>query len=432
MKKADHGANSRRMFLKFLAGSPLLVSLGGLTYLSEGLGKRELPASFGSLDLYELEARVGEIISSPKEAINVFDFESVAQAKLPPAHFGYLATGVESDRTLHANREAFSRIFLRPRRLVDVSEIDMTVDLFGVSWETPIVLAPAGSQKAFHPDGEVAAARAAKTHRHLQILSTVSTSSVEEVTAARKGPVWYQLYPTSRWAIAQSMLRRAESVGCPVVVLTVDIPTLTNRETEKRFKRKDSRDCSSCHSEGLEGHLERKPMFKGVKLSGLSGFLAPAMTWDFVDRLKNETDMKVVLKGIVTGEDAHLSVENGADGIIVSNHGGRAEESDRATIDSLPEVIEAVGGRIPVLVDSGFRRGSDIFKGLALGASAVCIGRPYLWGLAAFGQEGVEMVMQILRAELKDVMMFAGTRSLRDIGRSHVGMSLRTERDSWS
>ncbi len=410
--------NSRRAFLKFLASSPLLVSFGGLTRMFNN--KKELSA-INSLDFRELEERIDELISSPEEAINVFDFESVAKAKLPPAHYGYLATGVEDDRTLRANRQAFCRIHLRPRRLIDVSEVDMTTDLFGVPWKSPIILAPVGSQKAFHPEGEIAVARAAKAQQHLQILSTVSTSSIEEVTFARGEPVWYQLYPTSLWDIAKSMIRRSESVECPVLVLTVDIPTLTNRETEKRFKKRDTRDCSSCHSPGIQGLLERKPMFNGTNKSKLSRLLAPAMTWDFVNRLKDTTDMKVVLKGIVTREDARLSVEHKVDGIIVSNHGGRAEESGRASIDSLPEVVEAVGGRIPVLVDSGFRRGSDIFKALALGANAVCIGRPYLWGLAAFGQPGAEMVLKILKAELKDVMMFAGTRSLKDIGNSYVG-----------
>jgi isopentenyl diphosphate isomerase/L-lactate dehydrogenase-like FMN-dependent dehydrogenase len=420
MSDTDHSAINRRVFLKFLAGSPLLASLGWSAYWAQTPGAQELPAAIGSSDLRELDARIDELISSPEEAINVFDFESVARQKLPPAHYGYLATGVESDRTLRANREAFSHIYLRPHRLVDVSEIDMTTDLFGEEWETPIILAPAASQRAFHPDGEMAAAIAARTQRHLQILSTFSTFSVEEVSAALGDPVWYQLYPTSRWEIAQALLRRAEAAGSSVVVLTVDIPTSSNRETEQRFRRKDSRNCSSCHSAGIEGFFQRKPMFNGLNVDGLRGPLAPALTWTFVDRLKGETDMKVVLKGIVTSEDANLCVEHGADGIIVSNHGGRAEESGRATIDSLPEVVEAVGGRIPVLVDSGFRRGSDVFKALALGASAVCIGRPYLWGLAAFGQAGVEMVLKILRAELKDVMMFAGTRSLGEISRSHV------------
>ena len=420
MKKMDHDAVNRRVFLKFLASSPLIASFGSLSFMFNN--EQELNA-IDSPDFRELEARIDELITSPQEAINVFDFESVARENLPSAHYGYLATGVESDRTLRANREAFSRIHLRPRRLIDVSAVDMTTNLFGVSWKSPIILAPAGSQKAFHSEGEMAVARAAKNQQHLQILSTVSTSSIEDVTKARGGAVWYQLYPTSRWEIAQSMIKRAESVKSPVLVLTVDIPTLTNRETEKRFKRKDSRDCSSCHSGGLQGLLERKPMFDGTNKSELSGLLAPAMTWEFVDRLKNTTDMKIVLKGIVTREDAQLSVEHGADGIIVSNHGGRAEESGRATIDSLPEVVESVHGRIPVLVDSGFRRGSDIFKAIAFGASAVCIGRPYLWGLAAFGQAGVEMVLKILRAEFKDVMMFAGTRSLNDIGSLHVGKS---------
>ena len=236
--------NSRRAFLKFLASSPLLVSLGSLSFMFNN--EQELNA-IDSLDFCELEERIDELISSPEEAINVFDFKSVAKAKLPLAHYGYLATGVEDDRTLRANRQAFSHIHLRPRRLIDVSEVDMTTDLFGEPWKSPIILAPAGSQKAFHPEGEIAVARAAKAQQHLQILSTVSTSSIEEVTYARGEPVWYQLYPTSLWDIAKSMIRRAESVECPVLVLTVDIPTLTNRETEKRFKKRDTSDCSSCH-----------------------------------------------------------------------------------------------------------------------------------------------------------------------------------------
>jgi len=420
LKNTNVETKSRRAFLKFLASSPLFASVGGLSFLFNNT--QELYAN-DSLDFHELEKRIDKLITSPKDAINVFDFESVARVKLPPAHYGYLATGVEGDKTLRENREAFSRIYLRPRRLVDVSEVDMTTELFGVSWKSPVILAPAGSQKAFHSEGEIAVAKAAKIQQHLQILSTVSTSSIEDVIKARGGPVWYQLYPTSRWEIAQSMIKRAESVKSPVLVLTVDIPTLTNRETEKRFKRKDDRDCSDCHSGGIQGLLERKPMFDGTNKSELKGLLVPSMTWEFVEKLRKTTHMKIILKGIVTKEDAQLCIEHGVDGIIVSNHGGRAEESGRATIDSLPEVVEAVKGKIPVLVDSGFRRGSDIFKALALGASAVCIGRPYLWGLAAFGQAGVEMVLKILQAELKDVMMFAGTRTLKDISSSFVGKS---------
>ena len=413
---------SRRMLLRYLAGSPLLAALTWTDIWPVSLGSQEGPELFPSA-LSDLEGTIDGLIASADKAINVFDFASVAKKKLPPAHYGYLATGVEDDRTLRANREAFSRIDLRPRRLVDVSRIDMTTDLLGVDHSSPIVLAPAGSQKAFHPEGEIAVANAARTQRHLQILSTVSTSSVAEVAAARGEPVWYQLYPTSQWDIARALLQRAADAGSPVVVLTVDLPTSSNRETEKRSKQVDSRDCTACHAPGIQGYLERKSMFEGLDVSRLNGLLAPAMTWEFVDRLKEATSMKVVLKGIVTREDALMSMKHGVDGLIVSNHGGRAEESGRATMESLPEVVESVQGKIPVLVDGGFRRGSDVFKALAMGASAVCIGRPYLWGLAAFGQPGVEMVLKILRAELRDVMMFSGTPSLGDIRRSHVGMA---------
>ena len=411
---------SRRMLLRYLAGSPLLAALTWTDIWPVDLGSQEDPELFPSA-LSDLEGTIDGLIASADKAINVFDFAPVAKKKLPPAHYGYLATGVEDDRTLLANREAFSRINLRPRRLVDVSRIDMTTDLLGVDHSSPIILAPVGSQKGFHPEGEIAVANAARTQRHLQILSTVSTSSVAEVAAARGEPVWYQLYPTSQWDIARALLQRAADAGSPVVVLTVDLPTSSNRETEKRSKRMDSRDCTACHAPGIQGYLERKPMFEGLDISRLNGLLAPAMTWEFVDRLKEATSMKVVLKGIVTREDALLSLKHGVDGLIVSNHGGRAEESGRATMESLPEVVESVQGKIPILVDGGFRRGSDVFKALAMGASAVCIGRPYLWGLAAFGQPGVEMVLKILRAELRDVMMFSGTPSLGDIRRSHVG-----------
>jgi len=415
MKNVGNDFIKRRLFLKFLASSTLFSTFGGLDNLFANIGKQD------SINSHLLKTQVDKIISSASEAINVFDFEPVAKKILPPAHYGYLATGVEDDRTLKANREAFSHIYLRPRRLIDVSKINMITELFDVTWDSPIVLAPAGSQKAFHDEGEIAVAKAAKKQKHLQILSTVSTSSIEDVTEARGGSVWYQLYPTSVWDIAISMIRRAEAVKSPVLVLTVDVPTLTNRETEKRFKRIDTRDCAPCHSPGIQGLLEGKPMFDGTNKSELKGLLVPTMTWDFVKRLKDTTDMKIVLKGIVTNEDALLCIRHGVDGIIVSNHGGRAEESGRATIDSLPEVIAAVEGKIPVLVDSGFRRGSDIFKALALGASGVCIGRPYLWGLAAFGQAGVEMVLKILRAELRDVMMFTGTPSIKDINSSYIG-----------
>jgi isopentenyl diphosphate isomerase/L-lactate dehydrogenase-like FMN-dependent dehydrogenase len=343
---------------------------------------------------------------------------------VPPAHFGYLQTGVDDDATIRANRQGFERYALRVRRLIDVSKVDMSTSLFGTTWDSPIVLAPVSSHKAFHAEGEPAVARAAKAKKHLMVLSTVTTTSVEDVTAARGGPIWYQLYPTDQWPIAKAMIQRAEKAGCPALVLTVDLQGGSNRETAARARRQDTRQCSLCHVEGFftktSARIGGKPMFTGLDVGGVRLLQPMDMTWDYVKRLRDATSMKLLVKGIVTREDAEQCVASGADGVIVSNHGGRAEASGRSTIESLPEVVEGARGRVPVLVDSGFRRGTDIFKALALGASAVCIGRPYMWGLAAFGQPGVEAVLEILRRELTMVMRQAGALRVADIGRAHV------------
>jgi isopentenyl diphosphate isomerase/L-lactate dehydrogenase-like FMN-dependent dehydrogenase len=398
----------RRLFLKFLATSPLLVT--------------SVPA-WRSACAAASDAETGipkrVSIAAPNEALNVFDFEAVARQKLPPAHFGYMATGVDDDATLRANREGFSKLQIRPRRLVDVSRVDTSTELFGVTWKTPIILAPVGSQKAFHPEGEIAVARAAGVRNHLQILSTAATASVEAVASARGGPIWYQLYPTDSWRVTQALMKRAETAGCPVLVLTVDLPAGRNTETQARFAKEDTRQCSSCHLPGWSGFLRRKPMFDGLDVTGVS-LLSPALTWEFVRRVKESTKMRLVVKGIETREDAALCVSHGVDGIVVSNHGGRAEESGRATIECLPEVVDAVQGKVPVLVDGGFRRGSDIFKALALGAKAICIGRPYTWGLAAFGQAGVEKVLDLLTREFELMMKHVGAPSLAKVNRSFI------------
>jgi isopentenyl diphosphate isomerase/L-lactate dehydrogenase-like FMN-dependent dehydrogenase len=311
---------------------------------------------------------------------------------------------------------------IRSRRLVDVSNIDMSVRLFGTSWDSPIVLSPVGDQKAFHPEGEVAAARAARTKGDLQILSTVTSYSVEDVTAARGAPIWFQLYVNNVWDIVRAVIKRAEAAGCPVLVLTVDLKEGSNRETLFRAERADSRQCSMCHTNGFKGfgRVANRPMFAGLDVSKASNLISPALDWDYVKRLKDTTTMKLILKGIVTREDAQLAVEHGVDGIIVSNHGGRAEETLRSTIECLPEVLDGCARKIPVLVDGGFRRGTDIFKALAFGATAVGIGRPYIWGLAAFGQPGVEAVLTILQRELQTIMRQAGTTSIDKITSAYL------------
>ena len=258
------------------------------------------------------------IITSADKALDVFDFERVARVKLPPAHFGYLATGVDGDATLHANTAGFANYGLRVRRMMDLRNVDMSVNLFGTTWDSPIVLDPVGSQRAFHADGELAAARAARSRKHLQILSTASSTSVEDVTAARGEPIWYQLYPTDQWPVTQALVRRAEGAGCPVIVLTVDLQGGSNCLTGARVISRDSRDCKTCHQSDrtrLSGFITGKPMFAGLDISAVTDLTPIDMTWDYLKRLRAIWPRKLVVKGIVTREDAELAVRHGVEGV---------------------------------------------------------------------------------------------------------------------
>ena len=418
---------SRRAFAQYLAASPLLAALGAAA-CTEEKEENENEAAESARErtgtLGEPDQDLGELVTTATDALDVFDMRVTAQSTLPPAHYGYIATGVDGDVTLRANRSGFAHWDIRDKRLAGIEQVDMSTSILGTPMETPIIISPTGSQRAFHPDGELATARAAKSQKHLMMLSTVTTTSVEEVAAARGEPIWYQLYATSKWEITERLLRRAEGAGCPVVVYTVDLPVSSNRVTLSRFIKRDRRDCTQCHASGdsygsRNTSFSRKPMFDGVDMKDLE-FNIPLHTWEFVDRLKAATKMKVMVKGITTAEDAQRCLSHGADGIVVSNHGGRAAESGRATIDCLPDIARVVRKRVPVILDSGVRRGTDVFKALALGADAVGIGRPYLWGLGAFGQPGVERVLALLRAELRTVMALSGTRTIADVGTASV------------
>jgi isopentenyl diphosphate isomerase/L-lactate dehydrogenase-like FMN-dependent dehydrogenase len=338
----------------------------------------------------------------------------VFRKNVPPAHAGYMYSGIDAEVTLKANREAFAKYYLRPRRLVDVSKVDTSVEIFGVKYANPIFVCPTGGNRAYHPDGELAVARAAKAGGHLEMLATPATTSIEDAIAARGAPVWYQLYASPRWEVAEALVKRAERAGAPVVVVTVDRVGGRNQEPFIRMRRKDTRDCAGCHPKDLQQSVARKPAYAGIDLSGLTNTQSANMTWDFIKRLRGATKMKIVIKGILTAEDAKLCVENGVDGLVVSNHGGRGEDSGRATIDVLPEVVDVVQGRILVLVDGGFRRGTDAAKALAMGANAVGVGRPYLWGLGAFGEPGVAKVLELLRTETRVAMMQCGVRAVKE------------------
>ena len=405
-------STSRRRFLQFLAGSPFYACGGLSAFAADGpTAPPRLPDPIIWAPL-----KTEDLIKSPKDAINVFDFEPVARVNIPAAHFGYMASGIDDEVTLRANREGFLKFQLRPRRLVDVSKVDMSTEILGVRYDTPIIVAPVGGQRAFHADGEIAVARAAKAGNHLQILSTATNTGVEDVSAARGAPLWYQLYATNKWEVAQAMVRRAERAGCPVVAVTVDRNGGRNQETLFRLQATDARQCSTCHDRSsLQAGLTRRAMYQGLDVSGLRNTQSSNMTWDFMKRLRDTTKMKIVIKGILAHEDAKIAADAGIDGIIVSNHGARSEDSGRSTIDALPEIVDAVGGRMPILVDSGFRRGTDIVKALAMGAQAVCVGRPYVWGLGAFGQPGVERVLELLRIETYAIMQQVGAQSIKQL-----------------
>ena len=381
-----------------MAASPWIAALGGLT-----------AAAFEGSD----------VITDPKDALSVLDFEEAAHHKVGGGHWAYMTSGVDDDGTIRANRAGFQHVQLRPRRLFDATKVDMRTELFGTTYDSPVFLCPTGGEKSFYVDGELAVARAAKNRGTLQALSSTTSTGVEDVNKAHGSPVWYQLYAPSSFAVTEKLVRRVEASGCPVIALTVDNTTGRNSETYKRLRPKDVTQCGACH-EGEPGtSIKERRMYDGIDMTGVTT-QNPAMDWAFVDRLRKIVSVKLLIKGIDTREDARMAIEHGFDGIWVSNHGGRSTETLRSTIEALPEVVAEAGNRVPVVVDGGFRRGTDVFKALALGAKAVGIGRPFLWGLGAFGQAGVDRVIEIMQGELKLVMGNCGTQTVAKITRAHV------------
>jgi isopentenyl diphosphate isomerase/L-lactate dehydrogenase-like FMN-dependent dehydrogenase len=400
-------STARREFLKFIAASPYVAALGGVSAFLEQSGlAQSIPAD-------------PDVIATPAAALSVFDFEEVAHRKVRPSHWAFMISGVDDDGTLHANREGYQHVQLRPRRLRDATKTDMRVELFGTMFNSPIFLCPTSAHKAFWPDGEEAVAHAAQARNTLMFLSSSASTGVEDVSKARGLPVGYQLYAPSTWAACEQLLHRVEAAGCPVIALTVDNTTGRNSETYLRTRPKDLTQCAACHVGEPFTDPHERPMYDGIDMTGVS-MQNPAMDWAFVDRIRKYWKGKFFIKGIDTREDARLTIEHGLDGIIVSNHGGRSTETLRPTIQALPEVVAEVNKRIPVFVDGGVRRGTDAFKALALGATAVGIGRPYLWGLGAFGQPGVDRVIEIMQGELKLAMGNCGTRTVADINRAYV------------
>jgi 4-hydroxymandelate oxidase len=330
--------------------------------------------------------------------LSLFDFEAEAQARISHGAWARISGAAADEITLRWNHEAYEHVRLKPRVLVDVSKLDTRVNLFGQELPFPVLLAPTGGQRLIHPEGELAAVRGAAAANATYVISSSASMRVEDIAKAAKGPVWFQLYVQKDRGFTRALVQAAEDAGCRALCVTVDSPTFGARNREDRAK----------------GGLPER------ELPNLQGkdYLDPGLTWKDIDWLRSFARRPVLLKGVLNPDDAATGVKAGASGIIVSNHGARNLDTVPATLDALPLVVEKVAGRVPVLVDGGIRRGTDVVKALAFGAQAVQIGRPYLWGLGIAGAEGVTRVVQILRKEFELAMALLGRPTLASIDRS--------------
>ena len=351
--------------------------------------------------------------------LTIDDYEAMARERLERSAYDYYAGAAGDERTLAANRSAFDAIPLRPRVLVDVSAIDMRTTVLGTEIDLPVMLAPTAFNRLAHDEGEKAAARAAGASGTIMIGSTLSTCTLEEVASAATGPMWFQLYVYKDRALTQELVARAEASAYRALVLTVDTPLLGRRYRDVRNR--------FVLPEGISMRNFEMAMTNAARWGAHSSFSAyvhdlfdATLSWDAVAWLRAQTKLPVVIKGILTEEDARLAVDAGASAIVVSNHGGRQLDGSPASVAALPEVVDAVAGRVEVLMDGGIRRGTDVLKALALGARAVCIGRPYLWALAAAGEDGVRDVLRLLREELSLAMALSGRPTLGSIDRALV------------
>jgi len=354
------------------------------------------------------------------DALNLLELEKLAKEKLPQSAHDYYASGAWDEVTLRENRAAFERIKTHYRVLVDVSWRDLTTTLLGQNISMPILIAPTAFHKLAHPEGELATVRAAGAAGTIMVLSSLSTTLVEDVTKAATGPVWFQLYINKDRGFTRELVARVEAAGCTALMLTVDTPEWGRRERDVRNK---------FHLPSGLAAVNLLPSNTRGEVIGQSGagmgqafawMLDASVTWKDVDWLRSLTKLPVILKGICRADDAQRAVESGANGIVVSNHGGRQMDTAPATIEVLPRCADAIGGRVPILMDGGVRRGLDVLKALALGATAVQVGRPILWGLAAGGQEGVEAALGLLRQEFDLAMALAGCPDLKSISRDLI------------
>ncbi|HEU5368321.1 MAG TPA: alpha-hydroxy acid oxidase [Ktedonobacterales bacterium] len=352
------------------------------------------------------------------EWVNLLELEALARQRMTPMAFDYYAGGAEDEVTLRENRAAFARIALRPRVLVDVSVIDTGATALGQPVAAPILVAPTAMHRLGHPEGELATVRGAGAAETLMVVSTLATTSLEDVAAAAGGPLWFQLYAVKDREITRALVERARAAGYQALCVTVDTPHSGRRERDVRNRFALPPGIELANFSGPEMRMMPQQGSGSALTTYVMKLMDVILTWDDIAWLQSFAGMPILLKGILTAEDARLAVEHGAAGIIVSNHGGRQLDTAVASIRALPEVVEAAAGRAEVYLDGGVRRGTDVLKALALGARAVLIGRPILWGLTLDGADGVARVLRMLRHELEEAMVLAGRPTLASIDRS--------------
>jgi len=351
-----------------------------------------------------------------RDVTGVYELEKLAERILPSGHFGYIYSGAGKGESKQANRDAYEKHDIQPRRLQALGEIDTSVELFGKKWKSPIFMSPTNGHRAFHPEGELGTAKGARQADALMMLSSLTNTPVEEVNQARGEPVFYQLYPTNDEGVRFEIVARAEAAGCPAIVITVDDLGVRRSEISAPYFRKDTRNCSICHQRQERGDfLKRKPMLSEYRLREGFNIVEHSIRFESIKRLRDQVKGKLIVKGIMHPDDALSCLEAGADGIVVSNHGGRVESGGLGTLDALPAIAQAVKGKMTIMLDGGIRRGTDAFKALALGADAVGFGRPYLWGLVSYGSEGVAYTLDLVTAELRQAMLQAGAQSVSEI-----------------
>ncbi len=376
-------------------------------------------------------------VERPEDALDVFELEATAYKKVPVAHFAYMETGADEGGTVRANRQDIGKFAIRSRRLRDVRTVDANVSMYGAKYNWPFFFCPVGGPAAQHADGFMGAARAAGRHNVAQIMSPGTKETVAQVNKARNGtPVIFEAAINPNWEVTKNVIQNAERDGARAVAIMIDLPSTFKRNQYERAKRRDSRLCGTCHElhdpkhpKGTVAHRVGPTSRSQIAIEAMTeqakAYKGPpaTLTWESLKRVRDITKMDITLKGVMHPADAEMCVKLGY-GVFVSNHGGRVEDTSASTISALPDIVAIAKGKVPIFIDGGFRRGMDIVKALAMGADMVGFGRPWLWGLGAFGEVGVDRVIEIMKTEITAAMQQVGAASIKDLTPDLVYRSL--------